>query len=141
MILFYGSCSPNNPCVGREVVPWTRGVSNKRSGQQGEIDVSQYNTDLVLTIAITEPTSEQYTIYADGKEIGSTHGRLTLGKDKYSTDHINRVNVGSGAAGALRSIANDGFWGSFKIPRGMLMQVCFLGGSSSHHIFARNSQD
>ncbi|KAL7813058.1 hypothetical protein V8C26DRAFT_436655 [Trichoderma gracile] len=118
MILFYGSCSPYNPCVGRELVPWTRGVSNKRAGQQGEIDVGQYDTDLVLTIADTETTSEQYTIYADGKEVGSTHGRLTLGKDKYKRDHINRINVGSGAAGALRSIANDGFWGSFKIPRG-----------------------
>lgn len=126
MILFYGSCSSYKPCVGRELVPWTRGVSNKRLGQQGEIDVGQYDTDLVLTIADTETTSEQYTIYADGKEIGSTHGRLTLGKDKYKRDHINRINVGSGAAGALRSIANDGFWGSFKIPRGMPMRVFFL---------------
>ncbi|KAK1237175.1 hypothetical protein MKX07_006054 [Trichoderma sp. CBMAI-0711] len=118
MILFYGSCSSYNPCVGRELVPWTRGVSNKRLGQQGEIDVRQYDTDLVLTIADTETTSEQYTVYADGKEIGSTHGRLTLGKDKYNRERINRINVGSGAAGALRSIANDGFWGSFRIPRG-----------------------
>ncbi|PTB62684.1 hypothetical protein BBK36DRAFT_1172439 [Trichoderma citrinoviride] len=118
MILFYGSCSSDRPCVGRELVPWTRGVSDKRFGQEGEIDVEHYDTDLVLTIADTENTSEKYTVYADGKEIGSTHGRLTLGKDKYKRDHTNRVNVGSGAAGALRSIANDGVWGSFKIPRG-----------------------
>ncbi|KAL6872131.1 hypothetical protein J3F83DRAFT_772767 [Trichoderma novae-zelandiae] len=118
MIQFYGSCSRHTPCIGTQVVPWSKGVSNKRLGEEGEIDVRHFDTDLVLTVADTEVTSEQYTVYADGKEVGRTHGRLTLGNDKYKRSHITRVNVGSGAAGALRSIANDGFWGSFKIPRG-----------------------
>lgn len=118
MVRFYGSCSAYNPCIGREIVPWTRGISNKILGQEGEVDVGQYDADLVLTIADTETTSEQYTVFADGTKIGTTHGRLTLGGEKYKRSHINRINVGSGAAGALRSIANDGFWGSFKIPRG-----------------------
>jgi hypothetical protein len=118
MIHFYGSCSAYNPCLGREVLPWTRGVSNKRLGQEGEIHVGQYDTDLVLTIADTETTSEQYTVFIDGVKLGTTHGRLTLGEEKYKRANIHMVDVGSGAAGALRSIANDGFWGSFKIPRG-----------------------
>ncbi|UKZ81501.1 hypothetical protein TrVFT333_009273 [Trichoderma virens FT-333] len=100
MIHFYGSCSAYNPC------------------QEGEIHVGQYDTDLVLTIADTETTSEQYTVFIDGVKLGTTHGRLTLGEEKYKRANIHMVDVGSGAAGALRSIANDGFWGSFKIPRG-----------------------
>ncbi|KAL6787491.1 hypothetical protein J3E68DRAFT_440486 [Trichoderma sp. SZMC 28012] len=118
MVHFYGSCSTYTPCLGRKVVPWTRGVSHKRLGQDGEIYIGQYDDDLVLTIADTETTSEQYTVFADGVKLGSTHGRLTLGEDKYKRSNIRMVDVGSGAAGALRSIANDGFWGSFKIPRG-----------------------
>ncbi|QYT00277.1 hypothetical protein H0G86_007367 [Trichoderma simmonsii] len=118
MIHFYGSCSTYTPCLGRKVVPWTRGVSHKRLGQDGEIYIGQYDEDLVLTIADTETTSEQYTVFADGVKLGSTHGRLTLGDEKYKRSNIRMVDVGSGAAGALRSIANDGFWGSFKIPRG-----------------------
>ncbi|KAK4073166.1 uncharacterized protein Triagg1_5446 [Trichoderma aggressivum f. europaeum] len=118
LILFYGSCSADTPCLGRQVVPWTRGVSHKRLGQDGEIYIGQYDDDLVLTIADTETTSEQYTVFADGVKLGSTHGRLTLGDEKYKRSNIRMVDVGSGAAGALRSIANDGFWGSFKIPRG-----------------------
>lgn len=118
MIHFHGSCSTYTPCLGRKVVPWTRGVSHKRLGQDGEIYIGQYDDDLVLTIADTETTSEQYTVFADGVKLGSTHGRLTLGEEKYKRSNIRMVDVGSGAAGALRSIANDGFWGSFKIPRG-----------------------
>ncbi|KAM6484754.1 hypothetical protein HDV62DRAFT_379133 [Trichoderma sp. SZMC 28011] len=118
MVHFHGSCSTYTPCLGRKVVPWTRGVSHKRLGQDGEIYIGQYDDDLVLTIADTETTSEQYTVFADGVKLGSTHGRLTLGEEKYKRSNIRMVDVGSGAAGALRSIANDGFWGSFKVPRG-----------------------
>ena len=42
-----------------------------------------------------------------------------LGDDKYNTNNIAKTtNVGVGPAGALKSIANDGFWGSFCIPDG-----------------------
>ncbi|RFU80187.1 hypothetical protein TARUN_1997 [Trichoderma arundinaceum] len=117
-IRFYGSCSIYNPCRGREIVPWTRGTSRRGVNQEREIDVSHYDFDLILTIADTEMTSEQYTVFADGKKIGTTHGRLSLGEGKYKRSYIKKINVGSGAAGALRSIANDGFWGAFKILKG-----------------------
>jgi hypothetical protein len=78
-----------------------------------EIDVSKYDFDFIFTMTDTSITTEQYTVYADGKKVGMTHGRLTL-DDKYNTDHINVQQSGN----APYVIANDGFWGSYRIPKG-----------------------
>ncbi|POR36050.1 Uncharacterized protein TPAR_03752 [Tolypocladium paradoxum] len=119
-IQFYGACSADTPCIGEEVRTWTEGPHVTTSNRDGEIDVSGYDSDLVFTITDTWVTTEQYTVLADGKEVGKTHGRLTLGADKYNTNHIAKTtDVGATLpSAALLAIANDGFWGSFRIPRG-----------------------
>ncbi|KAM4066541.1 hypothetical protein HRG_000634 [Hirsutella rhossiliensis] len=116
-IQFYGACSADTPCVSEEVKDWVQGPAVLIAQPDADIDVSGYDFDLVFTIADTSVTTEQYTVLADGKEVGKTHGRLSLGCDKYNTKYIANVDVGVGPYGALRSIANDGFWGSFKIPK------------------------
>jgi hypothetical protein len=101
------------------VVAWKEGQHLTVVARDADIDVSSYDYPLVFTLADTWYTTEQYTVLADGKEVGKTHGRLSLGDDKYNTKHIAKTAwVGVGPAGALKSIANDGFWGSFHIPKG-----------------------
>jgi hypothetical protein len=100
------------------VVAWTPQAVTV-AARDADIDVSSYDYPLVFTLADISVTTEQYTVRADGKEVGKTHGRLSLGDDKYNTKHIAKTtDVGGGPTGALRSIANDGFWGSFHIPKG-----------------------
>ncbi|PWI69316.1 hypothetical protein PCL_00963 [Purpureocillium lilacinum] len=139
-IQFYGACSPDTPCTGEEVVPWTQGKAVTVADRDAVIDVSKYTSDgdLVFTIADTSVTTEQYTILADGKEVGKTHGRPTLGTDKYNTKNIANVDVGAGPWGALRSIANDGFWGSFRIPKGtqqVTVHMNFEGPGWPYYLF------
>ncbi|UNI23836.1 hypothetical protein JDV02_009630 [Purpureocillium takamizusanense] len=139
-IQFYGACSPSTPCIGEEVVPWTQGKAVTVGDRDAVIDVSKYTSDgdLVFTIADTSVTTEQYTILADGKEVDKTHGRLTLGADKYNTKNIVNIDVGAGPWGALRSIANDGFWGSFRIPKGtqqVTVHMNFEAPGWPHYLF------
>lgn len=118
-VQFYGACSKDTPCIGNEVVAWQQGKWLTAAAPDMEIDFSGYDYDVVFTLTDTSVTTEQYVVRADGKEVGTTHGRLSLGEDKYNTKHIaETTNVGGGAPGALKSIANDGFWGSFRIPKG-----------------------
>ncbi|CAG8885956.1 unnamed protein product [Penicillium egyptiacum] len=117
-VQFYGACSEDTPCIGDEVVTWQGGKPLTPTAPDVEIDVSDYDYDVVFTLADTIVTTEQYVVLADGKKVGTTHGRLSLGDDKYNTKHIAKTtDVGGGAPGALKSIANDGFWGSFRIPK------------------------
>jgi hypothetical protein len=117
-IQFFGACSADTPCIGEEVAAWVEGKPLYTTARDQDIDVSGYDFDLVFTIADTWVTTEQYTVLADGKEVGKTHGPLSLGDDKYNTKHIaSTVDVGRYDAGALKSISNAGFWGSFRIPK------------------------
>ncbi|OQE10695.1 hypothetical protein PENFLA_c081G00188 [Penicillium flavigenum] len=118
-VQFYGACSKDTPCIGNELVAWQQGKLLTTADPDMELDFSGYDYDVVFTLTDTLVTTEQYVVRADGKEVGTTHGRLSLGEDKYNTKHIAKTtNVGGGAPGALKSIANDGFWGSFRIPKG-----------------------
>ncbi|KAK5996119.1 hypothetical protein PT974_04547 [Cladobotryum mycophilum] len=114
---YYGSCSVDTPCVDREILVWTQVTSLTKEDRDQFIDVSALDFDVVFTVSDTSITTEQYIVLADGREVGRTHGRPTLGDDKYNTAHIANVDVGIGASGALKSISNDGFWGSFLIPK------------------------
>jgi len=110
---FYGKCTQDTPCIGKNVEPWTpKSVVAPPGKDELEIDVSKYDFDFIFTMSDTSITTEQYTVYADGKKVGMTHGRLTL-DDKYNTDHINVQQSGN----APYVIANDGFWGSYRIPK------------------------
>lgn len=95
--------------------PWTKKVVYPPPGNDElDIDVSKYDFDFIFTMTDDSITTEQYTVYADGEKVGMTHGRLTLGDDKYNTDHINIQQMGV----APYVVANDGFWGSYRISKG-----------------------
>ncbi|KAB8228067.1 uncharacterized protein BDW43DRAFT_316269 [Aspergillus alliaceus] len=112
-IRFYGACSADTPCIGDAVESWVRETVTVGKDSL-DIDVTKYDFDIIFTISDTFITTEQYTIFADGEKVDKTHGRLTLGDDKYNTDHINIHQSGT----APQVIANDGFWGSFRILKG-----------------------
>ncbi|KAJ5216675.1 uncharacterized protein N7469_011540 [Penicillium citrinum] len=113
-INFYGKCTEDTPCIGKSVEPWTKKVVYPPPGKDDlDIDVSKYDFDFIFTMTDDSITTEQYTVYADGEKVGMTHGRLTLGDDKYNTDHINTQQVGL----APYVVANDGFWGSYRISK------------------------
>ncbi|KAI9931977.1 hypothetical protein MW887_009478 [Aspergillus wentii] len=115
-IQFFGACSKDTPCVSDEVKTWTNDAVTEPAPTK-DFDVSDYDFDLVFTVQDTSIATEQYTILADGEEVGKTHSRLTLGDDKYNTKHIVNAYVGDYAAGAINGITHEGFWGSFIIPK------------------------
>ena len=116
-IRYTGACSPHTPCVGGNILDWTKiDLKNKPNGV--DVDFSQYNEDVVLTVADAFGLTEQQVVYADGKEIGLTHGRLTLGNDMYNPAHMSMVNP---VPNSNYVLANDGFWASYRIPKGELL--------------------
>ncbi|CVK87862.1 uncharacterized protein FMAN_05312 [Fusarium mangiferae] len=116
---YYASCSEDTPCVYSNEKPWTSYTFGP--GAELVIDFSTYEQDMVLSVADLYATSEQHAVFIDGKEIGRTHGALSLkgrGKDPYDPAMMSNDHVGDLPDGPAKSIIGRGFWGSFKIPKG-----------------------
>lgn len=116
-IQFYGACSKDTPCLGRELQGWKAGATYATQ-RDLVIDIGDYDYDVILTIADTSKMTEQYTVLVDGKEVDKTHGPSTLGAEKYDPEHIPMTWVAEGELGSLECITHGGYWGSFRIPKG-----------------------
>jgi len=57
------------------VVAWDQRKPLTTAAHDKEIDVSDYDYDLVFTLADTSITSEQYVVLVDSKEVGKTQSR------------------------------------------------------------------
>ncbi|KAI2632841.1 hypothetical protein GGS21DRAFT_521591 [Xylaria nigripes] len=116
-VQFSAACSKDTPRLGRELIDWNAAYTYATK-RDAVIDIGGYDYDVILTIADTSKTTEQFTVLVDGKEIDKTHGPLTLGDAKYDPANIPMIWVAEGKLGALESITHGGFWGSFRIPAG-----------------------
>lgn len=116
---YYASCSEDTPCIYGYDKPWT----SYTFGQDADltIDFSAFEQDMVLSVADLYGTTEQHAIFVDGREIGRTHGSLSLkgrGQDPYDPALMLDDHVGDLPDGPAKSVVGRGFWGSFKIPKG-----------------------
>ncbi|KAL4992948.1 hypothetical protein BDV10DRAFT_190431 [Aspergillus recurvatus] len=121
---FYGACTDLTPCVESEIKDWEQ-VSHPPFKEQvtKDFDVAQYtgSSDVLFSISDTWHTCEQFSIYADGKELGRTHGPLTLaGEEKYNPRHLFGSNLrpGTDANAPYISITHGGFFGTFRLKQG-----------------------
>lgn len=101
----------------------TRSVINiyTLTGNITTFDISAHTADgdTLLTVADAWFPAEIYTITIDGKELGRTHGALTLpGDEKYSTEHI--MNDKLYVKTLEMGITHGAYWGTFKVPKGLL---------------------
>lgn len=125
---FYGACSQYTPCVGGQIKDWAQLAQPPfQEGIMKDIDVSQYtsSSDVLFSIADTWNDCEQFAIYADGQELGRTHGPLTLeGEEKFNPAHIfgSKLAPGTGANAPYVTITHGGFFGTFRLKQGMLLQ-------------------
>ncbi|KAI9154996.1 hypothetical protein HJFPF1_07557 [Paramyrothecium foliicola] len=112
-IRYCGACSEHTPCIDDNLVDWTGvDLEGKPNGQ--DLDFSQYDQDVIFTLTDSFGLSEQHEVLVDGKVTGLIHARPTLGDDMYNAAHISRVNPIPNEYPP----ANDGFWGSYRIPKG-----------------------
>ncbi|KAI1826721.1 hypothetical protein F4861DRAFT_42983 [Xylaria intraflava] len=126
-IQFAGACSKDTPCLGRQLQDWAAGYTYSTQ-PDAEVNIGGYDYDVILTLADTSKTTEQYHVLIDGKEIDKTHGPLTLGDAKYDPANIPpNFWAWEGKIGALESITHGGFWGSFRIPAGTEKVTVHLG--------------
>jgi hypothetical protein len=121
---FYGACTDLTPCVGNQIKDWEQ-VSHPpfREEVTKEFSVAQYtgSSDVLFSIADTWHTCEQFSIYADGQELGRTHGPLTLaGEEKYNPRHLfgSKLRPGTGRHSPYVSITHGGFFGTFRLKQG-----------------------
>ncbi|KLP10158.1 uncharacterized protein FFB20_13117 [Fusarium fujikuroi] len=115
---YHASCSEETPCVLSKEKPWT--LYTFGPGAELVIDFSAYEQDMVLSVADLYATSEQHAVFVDGKEIGRTHGALSLkdrGQNPYDPAVMLDDHVGDLPDGPAKSIIGRGLWGSFKIPK------------------------
>ncbi|RKL39329.1 hypothetical protein BFJ72_g6801 [Fusarium proliferatum] len=118
-LYYYAFCSEDTPCIKGYVKPWTSYTFGQ--GKELVIDLSSYEQDMVLSVADQRGTSEQHAVFVDGKEIGRTHGALSLkgrGQDPYDPAMMPDDHVGDVPDGPVKCVIGRGFWGSFKIPKG-----------------------
>jgi hypothetical protein len=125
---FYGACTDLTPCVDTQIKDWEQ-VSHPPFEEQvtKDFDVGKYTStsDVLLSIADTWGTCEQFSVYADGQELGKTHGPLTLqGDEKFNPIHIlgSKLWPGYGPDAPYISITHGGFFGTFRLKQGTSMQ-------------------
>ncbi|KAI0402695.1 hypothetical protein F4802DRAFT_574714 [Xylaria palmicola] len=115
---FYGVCSKDTPCIGRELQEWKTGTTTTAQ-RDLVIDIGGYDYDVIFTLADTSKTTEQYSILVNGMQLDKTHGPLALGEiQKYDPANIPMIVVHDGKPGALECITHGGFWASIRIPAG-----------------------
>ncbi|KAF6525522.1 hypothetical protein HZS61_011317 [Fusarium oxysporum f. sp. conglutinans] len=121
---FYGACTEFTPCVGSQIKDWEQ-VAHPPFQEEitKDFNVGQYteSSDVLFSIADTWHTCEQFSIYADGQELGRTHGPLTLqGEEKFNPRHIfgSNLKAGTGAGAPYISITHGGFFGTFRVKQG-----------------------
>lgn len=121
---FYGACTELTPCVGSQIQDWQQLYQPPfQEGIQKDFQVGTHTGggDILFSIADTWGTCEQFAIFADGKELGKTHGPLTLkGDEKFNPANIlgSKLWPGTGYPAPYISITHGGFFGTFRIPQG-----------------------
>ncbi|KAH7215210.1 hypothetical protein DER44DRAFT_855392 [Fusarium oxysporum] len=116
---FHAACGDDTPCISDQSTPWTSHYFE--AAQPLVLDFSVYNKDMVITVADLNTALEQHAVLIDGTEVGRTHGPLSLknqGEDIYDTAKITNIVVGGPPDGSVKSVLGQGFWGSFRVPKG-----------------------
>ena len=122
---YYAVCTEYTPCMDQEKKGrWSVFNLYTSTGNITTIDISTHTADgdTLLTLADAWYTAEIYTITVNGKELGRTHGALTLpGDEKYSTKHL--MNDKLYAKTLEMGITHGAYWGTFRVPKGLLRPI------------------